>query len=64
MTQSENSYQQDVFLEDLRYLENRHKQRIWVEHQEMQLCYSKATASILLQLCLILVVALCVWGLF
>ena len=54
MTQSENSYQQDVFLEDLRYLENRHKQRIWVEHQEMQLSFLKShglnSSSIVLDL--------------
>ena len=54
MTQSENSYQQDVFLEDLRYLENRHKQRIWAEHQEMQLSFLKShglnSSSIVLDL--------------
>ena len=54
MTQSENSYQQDVFLEDLRHLENRHKQRIWVEHQEMQLSFLKShglnSSSIVLDL--------------
>ena len=39
MTQSENSYRQDVFLEDLRQLKDRQKQRIWSEHQQMQLSF-------------------------
>ena len=39
MTQNENSYRQDVFLEDLRRQKNRHQQRIWTEHQHMQLSF-------------------------
>ena len=39
MTNAENPYQQDVFLEDLRQLENRQEQRIWAEHQQMQLTF-------------------------
>ena len=39
MTQSENSYRQDVFLENLRLQKDRQKQRIWFEHQEMQLSF-------------------------
>ena len=39
MTQNENLYRQDVFLEDLRNQSNRHQQRIWVEHQQMQLSF-------------------------
>ena len=39
MTQSENSYRQEVFLEDLRQLKDRQKQRIWSEHQQMQLSF-------------------------
>ena len=54
MNQSENPYQQEVFLDDLRYLENRHKQRIWAEHQEMQLSFLKShglnSSSIVLDL--------------
>ena len=39
MTQAENPYRQDVFLEDLRQHKNRQQQRIWAEHQEMQLSF-------------------------
>ena len=41
MTQSENSYRQDVFLDDLRQQQDRQQQRIWLEHQEMQLSFLK-----------------------
>ena len=37
MTQAENPYRQDVFLEDLRQQKDRQQKRIWVEHQQMQL---------------------------
>ena len=37
MTQEENPYRQDVFLEDLRHGSDRVNQRIWIEHQQMQL---------------------------
>ena len=39
MTQSENSYRHDVFLDDLRDQKNRNRQRIWTEHQDMQLSF-------------------------
>ena len=39
MTQSENPYRQNVFLEDLRQQKNREYKRIWVEHQQMQLSF-------------------------
>ena len=39
MTHSENSYRQDVFLQDLRHQKNRYQQRIWSEHQHMQLSF-------------------------
>ena len=39
MTQAENPYRQDVFLEDLRGQKNRQQQRIWAEHQQMQLSF-------------------------
>ena len=39
MTQSENSYRNDVFLEDLRNSNDRVRQRIWTEHQQMQLSF-------------------------
>ena len=39
MTQAENPYRQDVFLEDLRHGGDRQDQRIWVEHQQMQLAF-------------------------
>ena len=39
MTHSENSYRQDVFLQDLRHQNNRYQQRIWSEHQHMQLSF-------------------------
>ena len=39
MTQAENPYRQEVFLEDLRHQNDRQKQRIWAEHQEMQLSF-------------------------
>ena len=38
MTQSENSYRQDVFL---RHQKDRHQLRIWAEHQDMQLSFLK-----------------------
>ena len=37
MTQSENCYRQEVFLNDLRQQKDRQQQRIWSEHQQMQL---------------------------
>ena len=39
MTQAENPYRQDVFLEDLRQQKDRQHQRIWAEHQQMQLSF-------------------------
>ena len=39
MTQSENSYRDDVFLTELRHQSDRQQQRIWLEHQEMQLSF-------------------------
>ena len=39
MTQSENTYRQDVFLGDLRHQNDRRQQRIWAEHQQMQLSF-------------------------
>ncbi|WP_131592536.1 class I SAM-dependent methyltransferase [Synechococcus sp. BS55D] len=39
MTQAENPYRQDVFLDDLRQGGDRQQQRIWVEHQQMQLAF-------------------------
>ena len=39
MNQAENPYRHDVFLEDLRHQKNRHQQRIWAEHQQMQLSF-------------------------
>ena len=39
MTQAENPYRQDVFLEDLRQQKDRQQQRIWAEHQQMQLSF-------------------------
>ena len=39
MTQAENPYRQDVFLEDLRKQKDRQQQRIWAEHQQMQLSF-------------------------
>ena len=41
MTQSENTYREDVFLEDLRNENHRQGQRIWAEHQEMQFSFLK-----------------------
>ena len=41
MTHSENSYRQDVFLEDLRHLNDRQQQRLWAEHQQMQISFLK-----------------------
>lgn len=41
MTQAENPYRQDVFLDDLRHCVNRDEQRIWSEHQQMQLAFLK-----------------------
>ena len=64
MTQSENLYRQEVFLHDLRQLKDRHQQRIWAEHQEMQLSFScNATALTLPPSCSILAVVRCVWDL-
>ena len=51
MTQAENPYRQDVFLEDLRQQKDRHQQRIWAEHQQMQLSFLSAMASHLLPPC-------------
>ena len=39
MTQAENPYRQDVFLDDLREHKVREQQRIWTEHQQMQLLF-------------------------
>ena len=39
MTQAENPYRQDVFLEDLRKQNNFQQHRIWAEHQQMQLSF-------------------------
>ena len=39
MTQAENPYRQDVFLDNLRHQNDRQQQRIWVEHQKMQLSF-------------------------
>ena len=39
MTQAENPYQQEVFLEDLRQQKDFQQQRIWAEHQQMQLSF-------------------------
>ena len=39
MTQSENTYRKDVFLNDLRQKTDRKQQRIWSEHQQMQLLF-------------------------
>ena len=39
MTQSENTYRQEVFLNDLRSFNERQQQRIWTEHQQMQLSF-------------------------
>ena len=39
MTQNENPYRQDVFLNDLRQQDDRDQCRIWAEHQEMQLSF-------------------------
>ena len=47
MTKSENPSRQDVFLNDLRHQDDRDQQRIWAEHQEMQL-FSAAPAYVLL----------------
>lgn len=41
MTQSENTYRQDVFLEELRQMKDRQQLRIWAEHQRMQLTFLK-----------------------
>ena len=41
MTQSENPYRQEVFLNELRQQKDRQEQRIWAEHQEMQLSFLK-----------------------
>ena len=42
MTQNENPYRQDVFLDHLRQKHNRQLERIWVEHQDMQLSFLKS----------------------
>ena len=39
MTQAENPYRQDVFLDNLRQQKDRQQQRIWAEHQQMQLSF-------------------------
>ena len=39
MTQAENPYRQEVFLEDLRQQKDFRQQRIWAEHQQMQLSF-------------------------
>ena len=39
MTQHENPYRQDVFLNDLRHHKDRQQQRNWAEHQQMQLSF-------------------------
>ena len=39
MTKAENPYREDVFLEDLRQQKDRQQQRIWAEHQQMQLSF-------------------------
>jgi SAM-dependent methyltransferase len=39
MTEAENPYRHDVFLEELRDCGNRDEQRIWSEHQQMQLSF-------------------------
>ena len=39
MTQAENPYRRDVFLDNLRNQKDRQQQRIWVEHQQMQLSF-------------------------
>ena len=39
MTQAENPYRQDVFLDNLRQQKDRQHQRIWAEHQQMQLSF-------------------------
>ena len=39
MIQSENPYREDVFLGDLRHQDHREHQRIWIEHQQMQLSF-------------------------
>ena len=39
MTQAENPYRQDVFLEELRKQKDFQKQRIWAEHQQMQISF-------------------------
>ena len=39
MTQSENYYRDEVFLQELRQQKNRQQQRIWAEHQSMQLSF-------------------------
>ena len=39
MNQAENPYRQDVFLDHLRKEKNRQQQRIWAEHQQMQLSF-------------------------
>ena len=37
MTHSENTYREDVFLEDLRSCKDRADQQVWAEHQRMQI---------------------------
>ena len=39
MTQAENPYRHEVFLEGLRQQKNRQQDRIWTEHQQMQLSF-------------------------
>ena len=60
MTQAENPYRQDVFLEDLRKQKGFQQQRIWAEHQQMQLSFCSAVGSHLPPQCSTLVAVLCV----
>ena len=39
MTQAENTYQHEVFLDHLRHRSDREAERIWHEHQQMQLSF-------------------------
>jgi SAM-dependent methyltransferase len=39
MTQAENTYQHEVFLDHLRHRSDREAERIWREHQQMQLSF-------------------------
>ena len=59
MTQAENPYRQEVFLEDLRQQKDRQQQRIWAEHQQMQLTFLRRRGLQRLQPCLISAAARC-----